>query len=95
MWSYSRPRRLLTLVLKQFPAALKLYDRALDIKPNDPDLMAYKASIYQAQGNLQEAARFLSGINGRLLLRLPSEPRSLSCNLNEIMVRPFDCCKLD
>ena len=26
-------------------------------------LMASKASIYQAQGNLQEAARFLSGIN--------------------------------
>ena len=50
-------------VLKQFPAALRLYDRALDIKPNDPELMAYKASIYQAQGNLQEAAKFLSGIN--------------------------------
>ena len=50
-------------ILKQFPAALKLYDRALDIKPNDPELMAYKASIYQAQGKLQEAARFLSGIN--------------------------------
>ncbi len=50
-------------VLKQFPAALKLYDRALDFKPNDPEWMAYKASIYQAQGKLQEAARFLSGIN--------------------------------
>ena len=50
-------------MLRQFPAALKLYDRALDITPNDPDLMAAKASIYQAQGNLQEAARFLSEIN--------------------------------
>ena len=50
-------------MLRQFPAALKLYDRALDITPNDPDVMASKASIYQAQGNLQEAARFLSGIN--------------------------------
>ncbi len=39
-------------------------DRVLDIIPNDPDVMASKASIYQAQGNLQEAARFLSGING-------------------------------
>ena len=63
MWSYSSPRPLTYAVLKQFPAALKLYDRALDIKPNDPELMAYKASIYQAQGNLQEAAKFLSGIN--------------------------------
>ena len=50
-------------MLRQFPAALKLYDRALDITPNDPDVMASKASIYQAQGNLQEAAKFLSEIN--------------------------------
>ena len=48
-------------MLRQFPAALKLYDRALDITPNDPDVMASKASIYQAQGNLQEAARLLVG----------------------------------
>src|SRR5262245_46340398 len=49
--------------LRQFPAALKLYDRVLDIQPNDPDAMANKARIYQALGNLQEAARLLSGIN--------------------------------
>jgi len=42
---------------------LKLYDRLLDITPNDPDAMAAKAGIYQAEGNLQEAARFLSEIN--------------------------------
>ena len=54
-WTYA--------MLRQFPAALKLYDRVLDITPNDPDVMAAKASIYQAQGNLQEAARFLSEIN--------------------------------
>ena len=50
-------------MLRQFPAALKLYDRALDITPNDPDVMAAKAGVYQAQGDLQEAARFLSEIN--------------------------------
>ena len=50
-------------MLRQFPAALRLYVRTLDIMPNDPDLMARKATIYQAQGNLQEAARFLSAIN--------------------------------
>jgi tetratricopeptide (TPR) repeat protein len=49
--------------LRQFPAALKLYDRALDIMPNDPEVMANKASIYQAQGNLQEGARLLLRIN--------------------------------
>jgi serine/threonine protein kinase/Tfp pilus assembly protein PilF len=52
-------------ILRQFPAALKLYDRALDITPDDPDVMAAKASIYLAQGNLQEAGRFLSEINGQ------------------------------
>jgi len=52
-------------MLRQFPAALKLYDRVLDIMPNNPEVMAAKANIYQAQGNLQEAARFLSGINER------------------------------
>jgi serine/threonine protein kinase/Tfp pilus assembly protein PilF len=51
------------VMLRQFPASLKLYDRALDITPNNPDVMVAKASIYQAEGNLQEAARFLSGIN--------------------------------
>src|SRR5262249_33682679 len=49
--------------LRQFPAALKLYDRALDIVPSDPGMMASKASIYQAQGNLAQAAKALSEIN--------------------------------
>jgi len=53
------------VMLRQFPAALKLYDRALDIVPNDPDLMASKASIYQAEGNLEQAAKFLPEINGQ------------------------------
>jgi TolB-like protein/Tfp pilus assembly protein PilF len=50
-------------MLRQFPAALKLYDRVLEITPNDPDVMAAKAGVYQAQGNLREAAKFLSEIN--------------------------------
>jgi len=49
--------------LRQFPAALKRYDQALDVTPNDQETMATKASVYQAQGNLQEAAKLLSGIN--------------------------------
>jgi TolB-like protein/Tfp pilus assembly protein PilF len=52
-------------VLRQFPAALKLWDRVLDIKPNDPDVMAVKASIYQAQGNLEAAAKVLSEVNAQ------------------------------
>jgi serine/threonine protein kinase/Tfp pilus assembly protein PilF len=53
--------------LRQFPAALKLYDRTLDITPNDPDVIASKAGIYQAQGNLQEAAKLLSETNAQTL----------------------------
>jgi TolB-like protein/class 3 adenylate cyclase/Tfp pilus assembly protein PilF len=52
-------------MLRQFPAARKLYDRALDIMQNDPDLMASKATTYQAQGNLQEAAKFLREVNAQ------------------------------
>ena len=52
-------------IVRRFPAALKLYDRVLDITPNDPVFMAAKASIYQAQGNLEEAGKLLSGINER------------------------------
>jgi TolB-like protein/Tfp pilus assembly protein PilF len=50
-------------MLRQFPAALKLYDRTLDITPNNPDVMALKASVFQAQGDLKEAARLLLQIN--------------------------------
>src|SRR5436190_2167549 len=50
-------------MVRQFPAGLKLFDRALDITPNNPDLMALKAIFYQVQGNLQEAARSIPEIN--------------------------------
>src|SRR5215831_11087769 len=56
-WTYT--------MLRQFPAALKLNDRRLDITPSDPDVIASKASIYQAQGNLQEAAKLLSEVNAQ------------------------------
>jgi len=50
-------------ILRQFPTALKLVDRALDILPNNVDLVSVKAIIYQAQGNLQEAAKLLLDVN--------------------------------
>jgi serine/threonine protein kinase/Tfp pilus assembly protein PilF len=57
--------------LRQFPAALKFYDRALDIVPKDPDLIAAKAGIYQAQGNLKEAAMLLSELNAQTSSWMP------------------------
>ncbi len=52
------------MVLRQFPAALKAFDRALDIVPNDSELIEFKAQIYQAEGDLEQA--------GRLLAQVPS-----------------------
>jgi tetratricopeptide (TPR) repeat protein len=52
-------------MLRQFPVALKLYDRALDITPNDPDMIAAKADTYQAQGNMPEAAKLLAEVNAQ------------------------------
>jgi serine/threonine protein kinase/cytochrome c-type biogenesis protein CcmH/NrfG len=49
--------------LRKFPMALKLCDRLLDITPSDLEARARKALMYQAQGNLQEAASLLSEIN--------------------------------
>ncbi len=51
--------------LRQFPTAIKLYDRALDILPNELYLIASKASIYQAEGNLEEAAKLLAQVNAQ------------------------------
>ena len=87
-WTYA--------VVRQFPAALKLYDRALDITPNDPDVMASKASIYQAQGNLQEAARLLSETNGQKPFGHIFATKITQLRLErESTVRQFDCCKPD
>jgi TolB-like protein/Tfp pilus assembly protein PilF len=48
--------------LRQFPRALKLLDRALDILPDDPSQLAAKGLMYQAEGNLEQAAKLLSEI---------------------------------
>jgi TolB-like protein/Tfp pilus assembly protein PilF len=52
-------------MLRQFPAALKTYDRLLDILPNDPDTLASEAKIYQAEGNLEQAGKLLAGVNAQ------------------------------
>ena len=51
--------------LRQFPTALKLYDRALDIVPDEPGVMALKANIHLAEGNLEQAGKLLSQINAQ------------------------------
>jgi TolB-like protein/Tfp pilus assembly protein PilF len=51
--------------LRQFPTAIKLYGRALEILPKEFYLTASKASMYQAEGNLQEAAELLVDVNAQ------------------------------
>jgi TolB-like protein/Tfp pilus assembly protein PilF len=51
------------VMVRKFPAALKLYNRALDIVPNDPDLLITIAGIYQAIGDLKQAAETQSRLN--------------------------------
>src|SRR6516225_3561334 len=67
--------------LRQFPAALKLYDRELDIAPYDLDVAALKAIAYQAEGNLQQAARLLAAINEQT----PSE-RAFEAKINQLQL---------
>ncbi|PYK69103.1 MAG: hypothetical protein DME45_03895 [Verrucomicrobia bacterium] len=47
---------------RQFETALSVLDRALQIRPDDLDLKAAKAAMYQAQDKLTEADRYLSDV---------------------------------
>src|SRR5262245_37231439 len=47
---------------RQFPEAIQILDRALEVKPNDVEFTAAKATIYQSEGNLAEAANVLARI---------------------------------
>jgi serine/threonine-protein kinase len=58
------------IALRQFPAALKLVDRALEIAPADRSALGRKAAIYQAMGQLQEADAVLGKIGANLTDRL-------------------------
>ena len=71
--------------LRQFPAALKLFDRVLDIRPNDPDVTAKKARIYQALGNLQEAARLLPGISETFAYETKTSQLQYERNYGELL----------
>ena len=73
-------------MLRQFPAALKIYDRVLDIVPNDPDTVAVEARIYQYEGNLTQAGKLLVGVNAQT----PSINAYLTKKDQLILERHFD-----
>jgi len=49
--------------LRRFPEALKKLDQVLDITPDDVDTLVQKASIAQAEDNLQQAAALLAPLH--------------------------------
>jgi TolB-like protein/predicted Zn-dependent protease len=73
-------------MLRQFPTALKTYDRVLDIVPNEPDTVSFKAKICQAEGNLKEAGKLLAGIDAQT----PSLFAFLTKKEQLILERNFD-----
>lgn len=54
------------LALQQYQAALKLANHALDIDPADVQAIGLKASVYQEQGDLENAAAALQALPNRL-----------------------------
>src|SRR5262249_14026022 len=44
---------------RRFPEALRKLDQVLNITPDEPDILAYKAAIAQAEGDLPRAAALL------------------------------------
>src|SRR5262249_25134472 len=53
---------LLYVARRRFPEALKTAARILEIKPADADILALKAAIAQAQGNLGAASALLASL---------------------------------
>src|SRR5205085_3504823 len=48
---------------RQFEIARSFLDRALQIRPDDVEIKAAKAAMYQAQANLTEADKYLAEVN--------------------------------
>jgi tetratricopeptide (TPR) repeat protein len=54
---------LLYNALRRFPEALRKLDQVLNIAPDDPDTLVFKAAIAQAQGELPRAAALLAPLH--------------------------------
>ena len=84
--------------LCRFPEALRKYDQALDITPDDVDTLASKAGIAQAEGDLPRAAALLAplhpnGDNAALVTQvyqaiLERRPAQIIPRLKEILAKP-------
>jgi len=87
------------MVLRRFLEALRKFDEVLNITPDDMDLLAYKAAIAQAQGDLPRASALLAPLHPNAIDTLALEtqvyqailerrPAQIIPRLKEILVKP-------
>jgi TolB-like protein/Flp pilus assembly protein TadD len=85
--------------LRRFPEALRKFDQVLDITPDDVDILATKAAIAQAEGDLPRAAAILAPLRPAADLNqaletqvyqtiLERRPTQIISRLEEILAKP-------
>ena len=79
------------ILLRQFPEAIRKLDQVLNITPDDMDTLALKATVFQALGNLPEAAALLAplrpGVDNPFVLETQVYQAILQRDTAEIIVR--------
>jgi TolB-like protein/class 3 adenylate cyclase len=92
-------RALSYIVLRRFPEALRKLDQVLNITPDDVDILATKAAIAQAEGDLPRAAVLLAPLRPAADLNqaletqvyqgiLERRPAPMIARLKEILAKP-------
>src|SRR6476620_720492 len=87
------------IALRRFPEALRKFDQALNIIPDDVDILAVKAAIAQAEGDLRRAAALLAPLRPAADLNqaletqiyqgiLERRPAPIIPRLKEILAKP-------
>src|SRR5881296_1476706 len=87
------------ILLRRFPEALRKLDQALDITPDDVDILVQKAGIAQAEGDLPRAAALLAPLHPNAddssavetqvyQAILERRPAPVIPRLNEILAKP-------
>jgi serine/threonine protein kinase/Flp pilus assembly protein TadD len=87
------------VIVRRFPEALRKFDQVLDVIPDDVDILAQKAGITQAQGDLQRAAALLAPLHpsaddtGALEIQvyqaiLERRPAQMISRLKEVLAKP-------
>jgi len=87
------------IIRRRFPEALRKLDQVLNITPDDPDTVALKGVIAQAEGDLPRAAGFLAPLHPTAAETVPLEvqvyqailerrPAQIIPRLTELLAKP-------